>query len=121
MSKTMPLTAGLFLSGLMIATGYAGPNDGAVTPQKNNIVSTQSGTSVQAAPPKDGLSKRNKAVIEQSKASQMRRDNIRSSGSGTTPKKSGLSKRNQAKLKQEEASKKMHEQMRTSPSPTQQK
>jgi hypothetical protein len=114
MKKAVTLAAGLVLSGLMIATGYAGPNDGAGARQTEGLQSVQSGTS---APQKSGLSKRNKAVIEQSKAAQMRQDNIRSSGSGTTPKKN-LSKRNKAKLSQEDASKKMHEQMRAGPSST---
>ena len=63
-------------------------------------------------PKKSGLSKRNKAVIEQSKAAGMRREKIQSSVTGTMPNRTGLSRRNKTVLKQEEAYRKMQKRCR---------
>ena len=114
MKKTVQLAMGFILSGLLVAAVHAGPNDGSGTPQTEGLGSAQSGTSVQTAPPKSGLSKRNKAVIEQSKSAEMRRDKIQSSATGTVPKKSGLSKRNKAVIEQSKASKMKRDKLQSS-------
>ena len=88
MKKTVMLAMGFVLSGLMIAVVHAGPNDGAGTAQTESLQSTQSGTNAQPMPKKAGLSKRNKAVLEQSRAATMRREQIQSGATNTTPKKS---------------------------------
>jgi len=113
MKKIITLAAGFVLSGLMMTTVHAGPTNGAGTGQTEGLQSGQSATIGQAAPPR-GLSRRNKAVIEQSKAARVRRSNIQSSSTNTMPK--GLSKRNKAMLKQKEAAKKRREEMQASPS-----
>jgi hypothetical protein len=85
MKRTVMLAMGFVLSGLMVAAAQGGQNNGSGTRQKDALRSVQSGTSVQAAPRK-GLSRRNKAVMEQSEASQMRRKLIQSGDTGTMPK-----------------------------------
>ena len=112
MKKTITIALGFVLSGLMAAAVHAGPNDGSEARQQD-VRSAQSGTSAQPAPLQRGLSKRNKAVLQQTEAAKMRRDQIRSSASGTMQKKS-LSKRNKAVILQTEEAKKRKDLIKSS-------
>jgi hypothetical protein len=85
MKKTVQLATGFILSGLMVAAVNAGPTDGSGTQPNGGLQTVQTGTSAQLTPKKSGLSKRNKAVIEQ-KAAKMKRDKLQSSDTNTMPK-----------------------------------
>ncbi len=94
---SLAIAVGTILSGLVITTVHAASNDGSGIRQTEGLRSDQSGTSVQPAPQKGGLSKRNKSMIEQSKAAKIRRDQIQSDGSGSRPKNASMSMREKAK------------------------
>jgi len=92
---------------------HAGPNDGSGTQTKEGLKSAQSRTTVQPAPNMDSLSKRNKAMLQQSEAARKRREQIQSSGSGTIPNKASMSKRAKAKKDVADQSKKRQDLIRS--------
>jgi hypothetical protein len=102
MNKTVTTAIGFALSALLAAAVHAGPNDSSGTAQ--DVRSAQSVTNVQQTPKKNGLSKRNKAVMQQSEEARKRKELIRSSGTNTMQKK--MSKRNKAMMQQSEEAKK---------------
>ena len=95
MKKILAMTAWMIASCLFIASVDAGPENAVVSQQNDK----------QPAQKKPGLSRRNKAMIEQSEQSRTRREKMRSSVSGTMPKKGKLSRHNKARIEQTEQAK----------------
>jgi hypothetical protein len=77
MKKLLALAIGFFLSGLLIASVNAGPNDESGTQLKDETTATTEN---------DKLSKRNRAKLEQAEQAKIRHDKILSSATDTVTK-----------------------------------
>ena len=118
MKKTATWAAGFILSGLMIATIYAEPNEGFGTQETETLQGVRPGTNIQTVPKVDTLSKRNKAMLALAQAARTRRAVVQSETVGILMKKEdGLSRRNKARLKQTEEARKRQEIILTGLSP----
>jgi hypothetical protein len=96
MKKLFVMIAVLLTSCLFMASANANAaSDNAAAGQQNDT---------RPAEKKTGLSKRNKAKIQQSEQARMRREAIQSGASNTAPKRK-LSKHNRAKIEQTEQAK----------------
>jgi hypothetical protein len=76
MKKLLALAIGVFLSGSLLATVNAGPNDDVTQPKEKSQSTTEPAQ----------LSKRNKAKLEQAEQARLRREEIRSKATGTGTK-----------------------------------
>lgn len=75
MKKLLTVVAGIFLSGLLVASAIAAPNSDSGTPQKKQQT-RQSSTNKKSQKYVQALSKRNQAKLEQAKEAQMKHDTI---------------------------------------------